>query len=423
MLINSLTNINKIVELTITTVEFNQSIEHIDLLNTSIDHILLIGGTSELPIIRRTLEKKYACVVDERFYHFNHPMNLVVLGALQAYYNQIYNIERKNDNMDKKIKGCIVGGAIGDALGYPIEFANNIQEREHTRFDYIGLFSDDTQMTLFTAEGLIYQKKHNISYDEAIYQAYLDWYDTQRETHLGKNICKIKSYHQLNHRRAPGNTCLSALSSGSMGTIEQPLNNSKGCGGVMRVAPVGIVCDDITEAGKIGATAGAITHGHPLGIIPCYVFSAMISILIHSDKNIEEALDLAMQNYIDHFDVFDKEYQKSFVSLINKAKELSKHDYKDTLAIPLIGGGWVGDEALAIAIYACLKYDNFEDAIICAANHDGDSDSTGAIAGNIMGAYLGYDKIPDYYKDNIEAKNILLEMSDALVNIARNENE
>ncbi|MCD7809106.1 MAG: ADP-ribosylglycohydrolase family protein [Erysipelotrichaceae bacterium] len=321
--------------------------------------------------------------------------------------------------MINKIRGCIVGGAIGDALGYPIEFDKDIKDKQQTRFDGIGYFSDDTQMTLFTAEGLIYQKNHDISYEEAIYQAYLDWYDTQNSSHMGKNICKIKNYPELNYSRAPGITCLNALSSGKIGTIDHPLNDSKGCGSVMRVAPAGIVCDSISEAGKVGAIAGAITHSHPLGIIPCYVFSAMIYELIHSDKTIVEALDIAMQDYLDGFDIFDQESKDTFVSLINKAKELSQQDINDIDAINQLGEGWVAEEALAIAIYACLKYDDFADVIICAVNHDGDSDSTGAIAGNIIGAYLGYDHIPDYYKDHIEAKHILLEISDALESILK----
>ena len=58
--------------------------------------------------------------------------------------------------------------------------------------------------------------------------------------------------------------------------------------------------------------------------------------------------------------------------------------------------------------------DSIEDAIICAINHDGDSDSTGAVAGNILGAYLGYSKIPDYYIEHLELKDIILEMADVL---------
>lgn len=87
----------------------------------------------------------------------------------------------------------------------------------------------------------------------------------------------------------------------------------------------------------------------------------------------------------------------------------------DVEAIYKIGGGWVAEEAFAIALYSCLKYENsFEDAIICAVNHDGDSDSTGAIAGNIIGAYLGFDSIPKYYIDNLELKDTIIELAEDL---------
>ena len=81
----------------------------------------------------------------------------------------------------------------------------------------------------------------------------------------------------------------------------------------------------------------------------------------------------------------------------------------------MIGEGWVAEETLAIAIYSSLKYSSsFEDAIICAVNHDGDSDSTGAVAGNIMGAYLGYDSIPEYYINNLELKDVIIEIANDL---------
>ena len=93
----------------------------------------------------------------------------------------------------------------------------------------------------------------------------------------------------------------------------------------------------------------------------------------------------------------------------------TKENQTDAAAIKKLGNGWVAEEALAIAIYSCVKYqDSFQDAIICAVNHDGDSDSTGAITGNIIGGKLGYSKIPSYYKDNIELKDVILELADDL---------
>ena len=97
---------------------------------------------------------------------------------------------------------------------------------------------------------------------------------------------------------------------------------------------------------------------------------------------------------------------------LHKAIDLSKTNKDDIESIKELDEGWVAEEALAIAIYACLKYSNsFEEAVVCAVNHDRDSDSTGAIEGNIIGTYLGLNNIPDYYINNLELKDTILEIS------------
>ena len=123
-----------------------------------------------------------------------------------------------------KFKGCIFGGAIGDALGYTIEFykedeifgnyPNGIQEYELT--DGIALFSDDTQMSLFTAAGLL---KGNDPVED-IRKAYIDWYHTQISSLFYKSFTKLYKDIRLHDNRAPGMACMSSLSNGGYGTIE-----------------------------------------------------------------------------------------------------------------------------------------------------------------------------------------------------------
>lgn len=325
--------------------------------------------------------------------------------------------ERKN-----KILGAMMGGAIGDALGYQIEFKRNIKEKEITSFkEEIGRISDDTQMTLFTANALLFRETRQAMRGiallpvEAIYEAYLDWLDTQNHTNNHHSISWIKELKELNVPQAPGNTCINALSSGIKGTIDKPINNSKGCGGIMRVAPIGLYMQNSEIAGQFGAEASAITHGHPLGIIPSYVFSTWIWYLSNTNLEMKEALEKSLKQYEEKFDVFDKENKNYFIDLVNKAITLSKENKSDREAINELGEGWVAEETFAIAIYSCLKYsNNFKDAIVCSINHDGDSDSTGAVTGNIIGAYLGYEKIPSEYKSNIELKNEIVELANDL---------
>ncbi len=343
-----------------------------------------------------------------------------IKNCISGMSKQIMNDETGLKN--NKIRGSLIGGAIGDALGYPIEFKRNIKEKEITNFDGgLGIISDDTQMTLFTANGLLFRETRlavrgiSLLPVNTIYESYLDWLDTQNHTNNHKSISWIKNIKELNISRAPGNTCISALKSGTKGTIEKPINDSKGCGGVMRIAPVGLYMRDSETAGQLGAEVSALTHGHPLGIIPSYVFSTLIWYLSNTDLSIEDALKISIKQFKEKFNIFNKLDTNYFLELINKAIEFSKANMSDIEAIRELGEGWVAEEAFAIAIYSCLKYSNsFKDAVVCAINHDGDSDSTGAIAGNIIGAYVGYDSIPDEYKNSIELKDIILELADDL---------
>ena len=343
------------------------------------------------------------------------------------------------NNRINRYRGCLIGGAIGDALGYPIEFVNSYDKIKEmygpigiNKFDLKNgkaLISDDTQMTLFTAIALLWQSTRmqtkGIAPDiyNCLHMAYKDWYNTQlRSSDRNKDEFRISWIYripELNECRAPGMTCMNSLSSDTLGTIENPINDSKGCGGVMRVAPIGLYYsrkfkNHPEEVGKIGAEAAAITHGNQLGIIPAYVFSLIIFHLVNN-YDIEEAVKLSLETFNRDSDNYDAEKKEVFNNLINKAINFANSGKNDIAAINELGHGWVAEEALAIAIYSSLKHkDNFEEALICSVNHGGDSDSTGAITGNIMGAFLGLNKIPDYYINNLELKDIILEIADDL---------
>lgn len=344
-----------------------------------------------------------------------------------------------------KYKGCLIGGAIGDALGYAVEFTPEDEIFQQygplgiTRYDLSkgkAIISDDTQMTLFTAAGLLngqaqgklYHPGANVT--ECIRQAYLDWYLTQTETFpLPEDKMKkdfLLKETELFARRAPGNTCMTALSMGGTGAIEVPVNHSKGCGGVMRVAPIGLYfidCDGWTveDIDLLGAQAAAITHGHELGYIPSAALVHIVYLLASGQKRdvlsaVRDSLS-AMQR------IFPGSKEMGYIqAIMQTAIMLAQSDMDDLSAIHKIGGGWVAEETLAIAVYCALKYQNdFEKAIIASANHSGDSDSTGAVTGNILGAYLGYDAIPEVFLQDLELKDLTLEVADELCDNAPQE--
>ena len=341
----------------------------------------------------------------------------------------------KNKSLDK-FKGCLIGGAVGDALGYAVEFLNIEQikkfhgEKGITEYELIdgkALISDDTQMTLFTANGLLLGTTRGMirgmfcSYPYYIWLCYKDWLKTQEPCDEQPNAEYAWLYNvpELNHSRAPGNTCLSAIAQDKCGTIQEPINNSKGCGGLMRVAPIGLYFIDKWDSQDVidmlGAEAAALTHGHELGYIPAALLVHIISLVSSGTTSLEDAIQDGLKSIVTLFPSANE--LNNFIGIINKAVYLSKCDFDDLSAISQLGEGWVAEETLAIAIYCSLKYQkDFEKAIIAAVNHSGDSDSTGSVTGNILGAYLGINAIPDKFIKNLELKDLIEDIATDLFN-------
>jgi ADP-ribosylglycohydrolase len=326
-----------------------------------------------------------------------------------------------------KIRGCLYGGAIGDALGYPVEFdiLPIIKKKygdkgiiELQLKDNKALISDDTQMSLFTAVGLTECNDNN--YIDSIRDRYKEWLITQKYNNVYDYYTDVSENswlafkNEMYSQRAPGNTCITSIEKGALGTIDNPINNSKGCGGIMRVAPIALYMrnESMLDAAKLAAEASALTHGHPDGYVTSAVFVGIIHSVINGEtlgKSIKAAFEIF--KYFGNTQDKLNEIENSIILYI-KAAELSKKDMNDEQAIKSLGQGWTADETLAIAVYCSLKYrDNFEKAIQVAVNHSGDSDSTGAVTGNIVGTYLGYELIPDRYKNNIELKDIINKIS------------
>lgn len=188
----------------------------------------------------------------------------------------------------------------------------------------------------------------------------------------------------------------------------------------MRVAPIGLYLIhrnySFEMIEKIGAETAALTHGHELGYLSAAMLAHIIAKL--SKEKDCSCLDAVKEAENTMAEVFQKaEHIQELMEIIEKAIELSQTNKADLDAINQIGGGWVAEEALAIAIYCAIKYENdFEKGVLAAVNHGGDSDSTGAIVGNILGTKLGLKGIPQKYIENLELKDIIIEMADDLYN-------
>ena len=344
------------------------------------------------------------------------------------------------------IRGCLLGGAVGDALGYAVEFKHETQifadygesgitEYELDKRTQKALISDDTQMTLFTANGILVrdtrEAMRGVPHNPRgfVARAYLDWLFTQEHSFDDKDKCThrcswLLDVPELYKLRAPGTTCLTSLreikneQTLPSDFIEKKRNNSKGCGGVMRVAPLGLSHYKYASFEAIdeeGAQLAAITHSNSLGYMSAAMLVHIIrrAVFYRENLTLREIITEAINTVCDVF--IDDSNISAFSDLINLAVELSENSDSDLDNIHRLGEGWVGDEALAIAVYCALKYQNdFSKAVIAAVNHNGDSDSTGAVTGNIVGAWVGFYRIEDKWKKDLELYDVIIEMADDL---------
>jgi ADP-ribosyl-[dinitrogen reductase] hydrolase len=306
---------------------------------------------------------------------------------------------------------CLLGGALGDAVGYRVEFKRWPEiERAHGP-DGIRLaackgalvVSDDTQMTLFTLEGMARAKRVEDIVTE-VREAYLDWLHTQgygSERPLRGDLAKVTA---LKHLRAPGTTCLSALRRGGRGTVKSATNDSKGCGGVMRAAPLGFLPDSVsdTDVFLLGAECAALTHGHPDGFLPAGAMAVLARDALRdvpSEQSIAKVLELT------------RAWPKSqgTAQAIESAVKVAADGEASRARVDALGEGWVGEEALAVGLYAAMVAKTFSECIELAANHDGDSDSTASIAGQLWGARFGLGGIAREVVERVDVVEALVE--------------
>lgn len=159
-----------------------------------------------------------------------------------------------------------------------------------------------------------------------------------------------------------------------------------------------------------------------MGYICAAVFADILFKIISCENSVtEESLLIFIETALANTRAYYKEEREieecgNLGWQIDNAIRLSKSSLPDHEAISQLGEGWTGDETLTIALFCTLRHINdFHAALVAAVNHDGDSDSTGAICGNLMGAIVGTEvySFPD--ADKLELKSLLLEIADDII--------
>jgi len=283
-------------------------------------------------------------------------------------------------------KAILYGLALGDALGKPTEFdsLNRIRaiygEQGIQELPDPALYTDDTQMTLALTEGLL-----DVGLDANT--------DIQMNA-IGKRF--VEWSHSPDNNRAPGLTCMKGVRrfESGMAWHESGIVDSKGCGSAMRVATIGYLYQhNIDLLRDVARNSGIITHAHPTAIAASIGGAYLIKL----------ALDcVPIEQWINTLIAFTDTLSGEFHQAILRVEHVLSWD-DEVSAMNHIGQGWVGEEAIALALYCVLKYpDDYLACIRRGANSDGDSDSIASIAGGILSAKLGLDAIPEDWRKRCE---------------------
>jgi len=298
-----------------------------------------------------------------------------------------------------KSRAILYGLALGDALGWPTEFkaldqikakygAQGIQEPPDP-----AEFTDDTQMTLAIVRALL---KHPTGTIEPlmgeVVQEFIEW------------------AHSPENNRAPGNTCMAAIYNleEGIGWKYAGIAHSKGCGSAMRVAPIGYLYQHHPERlREVAHTTGIATHRHPTGDAAAIAAAYLVKLALDGYTPLE-MIELTIA-FIEGISVNGEAEAK-----LRQVAEMVKWDDEEA-ALEVLGRGWVGEEAVALALYCCARYpDDWVATVRRGANTNGDSDSIASIAGGIQAARLGLDAIPPAWIARVEKRDDLAHYADQL---------
>jgi ADP-ribosylglycohydrolase len=288
-------------------------------------------------------------------------------------------------------------------------------------------------MSLFTTEGLIraqvrYAGRGICHPPSVIHHALLRWLHTQGETSPAFPTFDdawpdgwLVQRKELFAHRAPGATCLTALKA-SKRFGDEARNDSKGCGAIMRIAPIGLIVRIANHgtaplAFTMASESAKSTHGHVNSTLSSSFFSLVIAHLVQG-ATLVDAISTS-KVWVERADG-----SHEVVSAIDGALALASSDAAPTPeTVERLGAGWVAEEALAISLFCALRAESFEQGVRLAVNHSGDSDSTGSLTGQLLGTLWGADAIPSRWVDQVELRDIIEELARDLVGVSQAEPE
>ena len=308
--------------------------------------------------------------------------------------------------LKSRFEGTVLGLAIGDALGRPTEFIDNLAEL-HAKFgpegvtgfeaDWhpAGTYTDDTQMSLAVARALI--KAGDRPLDELMRVMSAEF--------VAWNLSP-------DNDRGPGTTCRIGCQNLEQGVPwrKSGVADSKGCGSAMRTAPIGLYYHhDEAKLIEVARASSIPTHGHPTALAAAAATALLVAWGVHHDD--PSAYPLRLLKTLRHL-----EGGEETAALIERVPDALDRDPDEVLVAGVLGEAWTGEEAVASALYCfCKSPDDYRRTVLAGANTVGDSDSIACIAGAISGAYNGCQGIPEPWRRNVENAEMLRQVAHDLL--------
>lgn len=334
-------------------------------------------------------------------------------------------------------RGCLLGLAIGDAMGYPVDTKtwSQIQE-DYGPYGLMGYdlrngyaeVSSHTQLAAFSCNGLLLGlTRGQLLGKMAPFVRYVglsqqEWAIGQRRyDQPSRNHCWVFRISDLRHRHCTDTRMVETLNRGKLGSLEDPINKYDTPASLACAISAGLFADlgkqDQEEIDRLGAESVALTHGHPLSFLPGAMVAHLISSCLRQPekplkKLVREALAALQQQFI-------REYPR-MVSQITALVEQAVSMAEERLTQPVNAMERLkcdtGAEVLAGAIYAALLCEeDFDNAMVVAVNHSGRSAAVSCLTGAILGARIGEQDLPDFYMDGLYVADALRELADDLV--------
>lgn len=332
------------------------------------------------------------------------------------------------EQKELSVRGCLLGLAVGDAMGYPIdkkswqEICEAYGPNGLLGYDLVNGSADITsytQLAAFVCNGLLLgtTRGHMDKLSRYTALSLREWAKSQQFRGSGeKTFCWLAQVPEMRRRHCMDTRILDALSRETLGTPEKPLFKSTSPCVLTAAIGAGLLYDpermSYAQVGRLGAEAVACTHGDPESFLSGAVLAYTIANILQNPK-----LPLSQQ-FLQAAQSMQEQFEPEFpqatalAALVRKAIVLSKDAELTPLAALTLLGCTTAAECLAGAVYASVIHPaNFDEGMIAAVNHSGRSAAVGALTGAILGTRLGAEALPDFYLESLETAPILEELA------------